>query len=90
MKQNSISQLALLFGKVQAMYMHQGLIRSFMTFIYNTPELIHNKTCISLFAWSFLATLPKFQLDELGSLVEKKIPVAEWKDYGCAFVYDVL
>lgn len=90
MQQNSISQVCLLFGKVQAMYMHQGLIRSFMTFICNTPELIGNKPCISLFAWSFLATLPKFELDELGSLVETTTPIKEWKDYGCAFIYDVL
>lgn len=87
---NKASRVGLLFGKVQKMYFHQGLIRSFMTFIAQTPMLILNKSCISLFAWSFLATLPQFELGAAGELIEKKLPIEEWQDYGCAFIYDVL
>jgi GNAT superfamily N-acetyltransferase len=84
-----VSRVCLLFGKVEQTYKHQGLLRSFISFIFDTPRIIQGRKKIYLWAWSFKANLPIFDLDAYGALTEICKPTDQWTDYGCVFVYDL-
>ena len=90
LKKFNADRICLLFGKVHQTYSHQGLIRSFMSFIATTSEFIKKRVGVILRAWSFLANLPSFELSSDGVLQEEKVPSQAWKDYGCVFVYDMV
>lgn len=90
LKKFSADRICLLFGKVHQTYSHQGLIRSFMSFIATSSEFMKKRVGVILRSWSFLANLPSFKLSPDGLLLEEKVPSVAWKDYGCAFVYDMV
>lgn len=88
-QEKKMTKVCLLFGKVAQTYQHQGLLRSFISFIFDTVGTVDRAEKISLLAWAFKANLPVFFVNSEGILMELSKNVNEWTDYGCVFMYDL-